>query len=67
MFISTASLYIQIIPYCRQMINVAADSREKEISPLKPKFAGKIKLGGYFIKMDIWKQFNKNWLRKCTG
>jgi len=32
LFISTASLYIQIIPYCRQMINVAADSREKEIS-----------------------------------
>jgi len=32
MFIPTASLYIQIFPYCRQMIYVATDSREKEIS-----------------------------------
>jgi hypothetical protein len=32
MFISTARLHIQIIPYYRQMINVTADSREKEIS-----------------------------------
>lgn len=50
------------------MINVAADSREKEISLQTPKSPGKMKLCGYFIKMDIWgKKINKNWPRNCTG
>jgi hypothetical protein len=38
------------------MINIAADSREKEISLQTPKSPGKVKLCGYFIKMDIWKK-----------
>ena len=32
MFISTDSLYIQYIPYCRLLNNPAADALEKEIS-----------------------------------
>jgi hypothetical protein len=59
MIISAVSLYIQIIPYGRQKINVAADSREKEISLLTPKSSDKMKLGGYFISVDILKQFIK--------